>query len=87
MDRDGNVIHMTLQPRDGRNNLWAERCAQITETFKFLKDLDIGEWPWKDTDIPTINLLQGLPHLESLSIYGTISLVRIFILNSIICSC
>ena len=81
MDRDGIVIEMSLNPNlHGTNTFSAERCAQITEKFKFLRSLEIDNLRWEDKmNIPTTNLLQGLPNLESLFIAGAIDLVRIFV--------
>ena len=89
MDPDGTVVDMELQPTDGTNNLWAEKCAEITETFKFLEYLYIDHSTMEEKmDIPTTKLLQGLPRLQRLYISGVIDLVRIFfILHYIICWC
>jgi len=92
MDRDGTVIEMTLNVNvHGTNNLWAERRAVITGTFKLLKYLNIYNFRFlkRLSNIPTTNLLQGLPHLEGLLIPGEIDLVRffIYILYYIICWC
>ena len=81
MDSDGTVIEMSLKPNlHGTNTFSAERCAQITEKFKFLRSLEIDNLRWEDKmDIPTTKLLQGLPRLERLYISGVIDLVRIFL--------
>ena len=89
MDGDGTVTEMALQPIDATNNLWAEKCAEITGAFKFLESLDIYN-PSREhkMDIPATMLLQGLPLLERLIIHGAIHLVRnFFILYYFICSC
>ena len=86
MDTDGTVTDMVMV---ATNNLWAEKCAVITETFKFLESLDISK-PSREAklDIPATMLLQGLPLLERLIIHGAIHLVRnFFILYYFICSC
>ena len=89
MDLDGTMVDMELFPTDGTNNLWAEKCAEITDTFKFLEFLYIDNCSTKEKiDIPTTKLLKGLPRLERLYISGVIDLVRnFFILHYIICWC
>ena len=88
MDIDGTVTEMALQPRDATNNLWAEKCAEITGTFKFLETLEIHK-PSREAkmDIPATKLLQGLPLLDRLIIDGAIDLVRYFFWYYVICSC
>ena len=72
MDSDG-PLEMSLD--HGRNNLWAE----TTGTFKLLTNLFARN---DNIDIsPTTEL--GIPHLERMSIYGMICLVRIRFLNCI----
>lgn len=66
--------------KDGTNNLSAERCAEIIGRFKFLKKLSIGDLRKRKVHIPTTDLLQGLPHLEHLSIYSMLDLVRSYLL-------
>ena len=77
MNTDGTLNDMVMV---ATNNLWAEKCAKITETFKFLKYLNIDNHTTEEKmDIPTTKLLQGLPNLKSLYIDGGIRLVRIFV--------